>query len=146
MDERIALVVDDDPDIRAMVSIKLRAAGYEVHEEADGEGGLAAIRELAPSVVLLDWMMPRMNGLEVLQHVRSDPSIATTPVILLTARAQEDAVERGFAAGADDYVIKPFSPRELMSRVEGIQARMARTAERDPVPVGTSNAAAAQGS
>lgn len=125
----VALVVDDDPDIRSMVSFKLESAGYEVHEEADGEGGLAAIRKLHPDVVLLDWMMPRMNGLEVLQQVRADPSTTDVPIVLLTARAQERAIERAFAAGADDYVVKPFSPRELLSRVQAIRARTARQSD-----------------
>ncbi len=144
MDNRIALVIDDDPDIRTMVSTKLGIAGYEVHEEADGESGLAAIRELAPSIVILDWMMPRMNGLEVLQRVRTDPALAGTPIILLTARAQEDAIERGFAAGTDDYVVKPFSPRELLSRVEALQTRLARTAGRGADTVAAGNTTASE--
>ena len=123
MSRQVAVIVDDDPDIRAMVAMKLTSAGYSVHEEVDGEAGLAAIRELDPSVVVLDWMMPRMNGLEVLQRIRSDEAIRDIPVLLLTARAQEDAIERGFAAGADDYVVKPFSPRELLIRVDALNAR-----------------------
>lgn len=133
MTHPLALVIDDDIDIRTMVAIKLESAGYSVQSEADGEAGLAAIRQLRPAIVLLDWMMPRMNGLEVVSRLRADPEIADIPVILLTARAQEDAVERGFAAGADDYVVKPFSPRELLSRVAAIQARAARSARSDVV-------------
>jgi two-component system phosphate regulon response regulator PhoB len=129
MSRQVAVIVDDDPDIRAMVAMKLTSAGYTVHEEVDGEAGLAAIQQLDPTVVVLDWMMPRMNGLEVLQRVRSDEATRHVPVLLLTARAQEDAIERGFAAGADDYVVKPFSPRELLTRIDALRLR----SERRPV-------------
>jgi DNA-binding response OmpR family regulator len=119
----IALVVDDDEDLRALLSFKLLHSGFEVHNEADGENGLAAIEMLHPDVVLLDWMMPRMSGLEVCLLLRASPPIARTPVILLTAKAEELDIARGFAAGADDYIVKPFSPRELMTRVNGVLAR-----------------------
>jgi two-component system phosphate regulon response regulator PhoB len=119
------LVVDDDADIRDMLSFKLAHAGYEVHTEEDGETGLAAAQELRPDVVLLDWMMPRMTGPEVCLALRQEPETARLPVILLTAKAQEADVQRGFATGVDDYVCKPFSPRELVSRVQALLARAA---------------------
>jgi two-component system phosphate regulon response regulator PhoB len=119
------LVVDDDADIRDMLRFKLANAGFEVHTEEDGETGLAAARELRPDLVVLDWMMPRMTGPEVCLALREEPEYAKTPVILLTAKAQEADVQRGFAAGADDYVSKPFSPRELVSRVQALLARAA---------------------
>src|SRR4051794_248113 len=113
------LVVDDDPVVAALVAFRLRRLGLEVSVEADGEAGLAAARELRPDLVVLDWLMPRMNGLEVCRALRSDadPELARTPVLLLTAKAQEPDLERGFAAGATDFVAKPFSTRELVSRV-----------------------------
>jgi DNA-binding response OmpR family regulator len=117
------LVVDDDADIRDMLSFKLAHAGFEVHTEEDGETGLAATQELRPDLVLLDWMMPRMTGPEVCLALRQEPDTARLPVILLTAKAQEADVQRGFATGADDYVSKPFSPRELVSRVQALLAR-----------------------
>jgi two-component system phosphate regulon response regulator PhoB len=120
---KTVLVVDDDPDIRDIAAIKLEHAGLRVLTEADGEAGLAAALQAAPDLVLLDWMMPRLTGLEVCVRLREHPETARTPVILLTAKAQEADVERGFAAGADDYVIKPFSPRELVSRVTAALAR-----------------------
>ena len=83
---------------------------------------------LHPDVVLLDWMMPRMTGLEVCRELRSIPSIARTPVILLTAKADELDIRRGLTAGADDYIIKPFSPRDLMTRVHSVLARAWRDA------------------
>ena len=113
------LVVDDDPVIADLVAFRLGRLGLQISVETDGEAGLAATRELRPDLVVLDWMMPRMNGLEVCRALRADtdPALARTPVVLLTAKAQESDVERGFVAGATDYVVKPFSPRELVSRV-----------------------------
>jgi len=106
-----------------MLSFKLAKAGYEVHTEEDGETGLAAARELHPDLILLDWMMPRLTGPEVCRQLRDEEATAHVPVILLTAKAQEADVQRGFATGADDYISKPFSPRELMSRVQALLAR-----------------------
>jgi DNA-binding response OmpR family regulator len=113
------LVVDDDPVIADLVSFRLTRLGLDVSVETDGQAGLAAARELRPDLVVLDWMMPRMNGLEVCAALRADPDaeLARTPVLLLTAKAQEPDLERGFAAGATDYIVKPFSTRELASRV-----------------------------
>jgi DNA-binding response OmpR family regulator len=113
------LVVDDDPVIADLVSFRLSRLGLEVSVETDGQAGLAAVRALRPDLVVLDWMMPRMNGLEMCAALRADPDeeLARTPVLLLTAKAQEPDLERGFAAGATDYIVKPFSTRELASRV-----------------------------
>lgn len=120
------LVVDDDADICALVAHKLGANGHRVLVENDGEAGLAAAREAVPDLVLLDWMMPRMGGIEVCLALRADEHLADIPIILLTAKAQEADVQRGFAAGADDYIVKPFSPRELGSRTEALLARAQR--------------------
>ena len=117
------VVVDDDSDIRGLLEFKLAAAGHQVTAEADGETGLAAIHEVHPELVVLDWMMPRMTGIEVCLAMRKDPSMAEIPVLFLTAKAQEADVQRGFAAGGNDYVIKPFSPRELSTRVDALLAR-----------------------
>jgi two-component system phosphate regulon response regulator PhoB len=117
------LVVEDDASIRELIEFKLRRLGHEVHSEVDGEAGLAAAGELRPDLVLLDWMMPRLSGLEVCLELRASEELARVPVILLTAKAQEADVQRGFAAGADDYIVKPFSPRELVSRVDAAIAR-----------------------
>ena len=113
------LVVDDDPVIADLVAFRLGRLGREVSVESDGEAELAAARQLRPDLVVLDWMMPRMNGLEVCRALRADTdeALARTPVLLLTAKAQEPDLERGFAAGATDFVAKPFSTRELVSRV-----------------------------
>jgi DNA-binding response OmpR family regulator len=117
------LIVEDDDDIRELMTFKLAQAGYEVHAEADGEAGLAAVQELRPELVVLDLMMPKLSGMEVCVQVRANPDLQRTGVIMLTAKGQEADVQRGFAAGADDYLVKPFSPRELVSRVEALLAR-----------------------
>jgi two-component system, OmpR family, response regulator MtrA len=112
------LVADDDPDIRELVKFKLEQGGHEVITVGDGEAAIAAVRADGPfALILLDVMMPRRTGIEVCEALRSDPATRSIPILLLTAKAQEADVESGFAAGADDYIVKPFSPRELSSRV-----------------------------
>jgi two-component system phosphate regulon response regulator PhoB len=117
------LVVDDDPFIRELLTLKFRNAGYEVEAAEDGEAGLAAAFACPPDIVLLDWMMPRLSGPEVCLRLRAVPETADVPVILLTAKAQEADMQEGFAAGASDYALKPFSPRELVSRVNDALGR-----------------------
>jgi two-component system phosphate regulon response regulator PhoB len=117
------LVIDDDADICELVVFKLSQCGFDVYSESDGESGLAAVGDLLPDLVLLDWMMPKLTGIEVCRRLRADPRTIGIPVILLTAKAQEADVQRGFAAGGDDYIVKPFSPRELVSRVEALLGR-----------------------
>ncbi len=112
------VIADDDADIRDLVSFKLSAAGFEVEAFGDGESALDAALANVPDLLLLDVMMPKLTGTEVVAALRRDPRTAAVPVILLTARSQEIDVERGFDAGADDYMIKPFSPRELVRRAE----------------------------
>ncbi len=113
----LVLIADDDPDIRELVAFKLGQAGHRVVAVADGEAALAEARAETPDLELLDVMMPRRTGMEVCRELRADPRTGSVPVILLTAKAQEADIEQGFAAGADDYIVKPFSPRELVSRV-----------------------------
>jgi len=122
------LVVDDDADIRELVTWKLGQAGYTTLAASDGEAGLAAAiagdtEGHAPDLILADWMMPKMSGLEMCRAVRANPVTARVPLILLTANAQEGDVELGFAAGVDDYIVKPFSPRELLLRIQAVLAR-----------------------
>jgi DNA-binding response OmpR family regulator len=118
------LVADDDCDIRELVRFKLEQAGHEVTTVADGNAALAVARVEGPfALILLDVMMPGSTGIEVCEALRSDPATRTVPILLLTAKAQEADVERGFAAGADDYIVKPFSPRELSNRVSAALAR-----------------------
>lgn len=112
-----ALVVEDDPDINRLVCFKLERAGFTTDPRSTGQAGLEAALARPPDVVVLDLMLPGLTGYEVCAAIRQDPRTAAVPVVLLTARAQERDIERGFAAGADDYITKPFSPAELLSRV-----------------------------
>ncbi|WP_432093326.1 response regulator transcription factor [Streptomyces sp. bgisy100] len=120
------LVADDDADIRDLVTFKLTQSGHAVVSVEDGPSALAAAREDGVSIALLDIRMPGMSGLDVCRELRSAPETSSLPIILLTARSQEGDVETGFAAGADDYIVKPFSPRELASRVSALLARAGR--------------------
>jgi DNA-binding response OmpR family regulator len=115
------LIVDDDPG--ALVTYRLTAAGYEVICARDGEAGLAAAREHAPDLVLVDWMMPRLTGVEMCSRLRAQPAIGGIPVVLLTARTADVAMRGGWEAGIDEYIAKPFGPRELVTRVEDILSR-----------------------
>lgn len=117
------LVADDDRDIRELVAFKLTQAGHLVHSTGDGREALASIRRDCPDLAILDVMMPGLGGVDVVREVRADADVRTLRIILLTARAQEADVEAGFSVGADDYVVKPFSPRELVSRVTALLAR-----------------------
>ncbi len=118
------LVADDDMDIRDLVAFKLEQAGYDVVAVDNGLAALTEATQNPPDLVVLDVMMPGMSGIDVCRQLRQDASTKALPIILLTARAQEGDVEVGFGAGADDYIVKPFSPRELVSRVEAVLARM----------------------
>jgi DNA-binding response OmpR family regulator len=115
------LVVDDDEEVRDLVEYTLE--DYDVHTAGNGEGALREIAAQLPDVVILDIMMPGMSGLKVLELLRADPVTAALPVILLTAKAQESDLDRGYALGTDDYVVKPFSPLELARRVDAVVAR-----------------------
>ena len=119
------LLVEDDPDIRHLVSYKLRKSGLEVIDVADGISALRSARENPPDLVLLDVRMPKMSGIEVCRELRAGPLPATVPIIMLTARSRPQDLEQGYAAGATDYIIKPFSPRALQERVEAALARVA---------------------
>lgn len=121
----LVLVADDEDDIRALVSFRLKRAGYEVITAADGEEALLLATTRLPDLVVLDMMMPKATGLEVTRSMRAHEATRDIPVILLTARAQEGDVVRGFEAGADDYVKKPFSPQDLQARVQALLERSA---------------------
>ena len=120
------LVADDDTDIRDLVVFKLTQAGYRVRAVGDGVEALDAIREQAPQLAVLDVMMPGLSGIDVTRSIRKEARLDGVRVILLTARAQESDVQTGFATGADDYLIKPFSPRELVSRAHAVLSRAGR--------------------
>ena len=114
------LVADDDPDIQALVAYRLERAGYDVVTADDGVTALALAIEHRPDVAVLDVMMPRLDGYGVTRGIREHETTAQMPVILLTARVEDADVARGYEAGADDYLPKPFSPQDLRSRVQAV--------------------------
>jgi DNA-binding response OmpR family regulator len=119
----LVLVADDEEDIRTLVAFRLQRAGYEVITAADGEQALTLATARLPDLIVLDMMMPKATGLEVTRSLRGQDETKAIPVILLTARAQEADVASGFEAGADDYVKKPFSPKDLQLRVQALLER-----------------------
>lgn len=117
------LVADDDADIRDLVAFKLEQAGLEVLAVGDGQAAMDTARTRLPALAVLDVSMPGLSGIDVCRALRSDPATAEMLIIMLTARVQEQDVAGGFSAGADDYVTKPFSPRELVSRIQELLTR-----------------------
>ncbi len=114
------LIVEDDPDVVRVARAYLEREGFAVAVEGDGEAGLLRARSQPPALVVLDWMLPRASGLDVLRRLRAE---GDTPVILLTARTDEADRVLGLELGADDYLVKPFSPRELVARVRAVLRR-----------------------
>jgi DNA-binding response OmpR family regulator len=117
------LVAEDDPDIRDLVVFRLQRSGWKVVPASDGEQAIELARMDRPDVAVLDWMMPVKNGMEVIAEMREDPELATVPILMLSARAQEPDIVQGFTTGATDYLTKPFSPQELHLRVQALLAR-----------------------
>ncbi|HXW76897.1 MAG TPA: response regulator [Candidatus Eremiobacteraceae bacterium] len=117
------VVADDDPDIRRLVQITVTNAGCDVTVAADGEEAVELVRTSRPDLVILDVLMPRMDGWEVAKELKGDPETAPIPIMFLTSRGQEHDVLEGFNSGAADYMVKPFSPRELQVRVRAILAK-----------------------
>jgi len=117
------LVVDDEPDVLDLLVYNLQKAGYKTVKATDGATALQKARDILPSLVVLDLMLPQIEGTEVCKQLRADPKTAPIPIIMLTAKADELDRVIGFELGADDYVVKPFSPRELVLRVKTILRR-----------------------
>jgi two-component system, OmpR family, alkaline phosphatase synthesis response regulator PhoP len=122
------LVVDDDESLRRLVAAYLESEGYEVREAGDGPSAIAAVESDQPQLVVLDLMLPGISGLDVARHIRAK---WTVPILMLTARGSEDDVLEGFAAGADDYLVKPFSPKVLVARVKAVLRRPGAANEED---------------
>jgi DNA-binding response OmpR family regulator len=122
-DPPVVLAADDDEDILALVTFRLERSGYAVLQARDGAEALELARERTPDLAVLDVMMPKIDGLELTRRLRAEERTSRMPIILLTARAQDTDVQQGFEAGADDYIRKPFSPRELKARVEAMLGR-----------------------
>ena len=117
------LVVDDDPVILRLLQVNFEMEGFTVVMASDGAEGLEVAKATAPDVVVSDVMMPKMNGIELVRALKADPATAAIPVLLLSAKAQTADVREGIAAGADDYLTKPFEPLELVERITKLLAR-----------------------
>ena len=118
------LLVEDDAALAELVTWNFRKEGFEVAHTADGEEALIMAQERIPDIVLLDWMVESLSGIEVCRRLRRSPNTANVPIIMLTARGEEEDRVRGLETGADDYVTKPFSPRELVARVGAVLRRV----------------------
>jgi two-component system phosphate regulon response regulator PhoB len=136
MPKHTILLVDDEMAIRTMLCVALEAAGYNVLQAENAQQAHAVIIDRSPDLVLLDWMMPGTTGLELLRRLKRDELTEKIPVIMLTAKAEEDSKISGLDAGADDYIAKPFSPRELISRVKAVLRRIGRDELKAPICVG----------
>ena len=121
----LVLIADDDEDILQLVAFRLERAGYRILTASDGQEALSIALDRDPDLAVLDVMMPRLTGLEVTERIRAEGK--QMPIVLLTARVQDEDLARGFEAGADDYIRKPFSPEDLRARVQTILGRASRS-------------------
>lgn len=117
------VVVEDEPDIREVIEYNLTREGYRVSAADDGKDGIDVIRKEAPDLVVLDLMLPGIDGVEICRRLKADPLTRGIPIIMVTAKGEESDVVLGLGVGADDYVAKPFSPKELMARVRAVLRR-----------------------
>ncbi|HZN86627.1 MAG TPA: phosphate regulon transcriptional regulator PhoB [Burkholderiales bacterium] len=129
------LVVEDEPQIRELVVVNLEHAGHRVLRAGNAEQAEQSIRGELPDVVVLDWMLPGQSGLDFARRLRADPRTRELPILMLTARAMEADKLAGLEAGADDYLTKPFSPRELIARIKAVLRRRAPQYAGDPVEI-----------
>ena len=136
MPRHTILVVDDETSIREMLVISLESAGYNVLQAENAKTAHSLVLDKHPDLILLDWMMPVTTGLELLRRLKRDEMTDHIPVIMLTAKAEESSKISGLDSGADDYIAKPFSPRELLSRIKAILRRVSREALKDTIVVG----------
>ena len=117
------LIVEDEPSMVELLRYNLESEGFQVTSAMDGEEAMLSIEEQKPDMVLLDWMLPKLSGIEICRRLRRDQEFRNLPVIMITARAEETDRVRGLDVGADDYVSKPFSPAELMARIRAVLRR-----------------------
>ena len=130
------LVIEDEPDIRELLAFHLEREGYTVTRSGSGAEGLRLARAAPPDLILLDLMLPEVDGFEVCRRLRQDPVTQAVPLVMLTARGDEVDRVLGLELGADDYVVKPFSPREVVARVRAVLRRSRPTAGTTPVTIG----------
>ena len=130
------LVVEDEPAIQTLIAVNLRRAGHEVVGALDAESAQRHVNEALPDLILLDWMLPGISGQEFARRLRADPRSRQVPIIMLTARSDERDKVQGLETGADDYITKPFSPRELLARIQAVLRRRAPEVTEDAVEIG----------
>ena len=130
------LIVEDEPPLVELLSYNLEKAGFQIHIARDGEEALLAVEERKPDLILLDWMLPYVSGIEICRRIRRNPETRKVPIIILTARGEENDRIRGLEAGADDYVVKPFSPSELVARVRAVLRRTRPAFDKDSLTYG----------
>lgn len=129
------LIVEDEPAIQELIAVNLRHAGHESVSAYSAEQALTLIRGRLPDLILLDWMLPGVSGLDLAKRLKSDAHTQTIPIIMLTARAEEPEKVAGLEVGADDYMTKPFSPRELIARIKAVLRRRAPQATDDVIEI-----------
>lgn len=129
------LIIDDEPAIREMVAIALELADFDVLEAENAQDGHALIVDLRPDLILLDWMLPSVSGIELARRLKRDDSTAEIPIIMLTAKSEEDNKLQGLDGGADDYMTKPFSTRELISRIKAVLRRSSASAAEKAIEI-----------
>ncbi|MBO6783150.1 MAG: phosphate regulon transcriptional regulator PhoB [Alphaproteobacteria bacterium] len=130
------LIVEDEPPLVELLSYNLEKAGFRPRIARDGDEAILAVEENQPDLVLLDWMLPYVSGIEICRRIRRNPDTRDLPIIILTARGEEDDRIRGLDAGADDYVVKPFSPSELVARVRAVLRRTRPAFDADTLTYG----------
>jgi two-component system phosphate regulon response regulator PhoB len=130
------LVVEDEPAIQELLSFNLQQAGHHTLNATSAEQAFGLLRDTLPDLILLDWMLPGVSGIEFARRLKADAYTKTIPIIMLTARGEEQDKIVGFDTGADDYITKPFSPRELMARIKAVLRRRAPQMTDDPVEIG----------
>ncbi len=130
------LIVEDEPDIRGLLVFHLEREGYQVVRSSDGADALRQVRARPPDLVLLDLMLPGMDGLEVCRRLRQDPATAPLPIVMLTAKGDEVDRVLGLELGADDYIVKPFSPKEVVARIRAVLRRSRAPAGTAPIVAG----------
>lgn len=135
MTGKTVLIVDDEPAIREMIAVALEMADYECLEAADALEAHALIIDRQPDIILLDWMLPGTSGIELARRLKKEDTTAGIPIIMLTAKVEEDNKIRGLEVGADDYITKPFSPRELVARLKAVLRRATPPGIDSPIEV-----------
>ncbi len=135
MSEKTVLIVDDEAPIREMIAVALEMADYACLEAANARDAYTAIVDHRPDMILLDWMLPETSGIELARRLKRDESTAEIPIIMLTAKSEEDNKIQGLEIGADDYITKPFSPRELVARLKAVLRRATPQGIESPIEI-----------